>query len=247
MEDNLHILIVDDDVGMTKTLGDILELVGHEVGIALSGREAIAKVRAEPFDCIFMDIRMPGMNGVEAFKQIKELAPACPVVMMTAYAVHDLIEEAKREGALAVLDKPIDPARLIGMVEALKQESAVIIVDDDRDFCKTLGDGLEAKGYRVAAVHDGPEAIELAQRETFDFIVLDMRLPEMDGLDVMGAVREIDPKIAVILMSGHSDMEPLMEAGRDRCAYAALRKPFEMDRVLRLLEEIRRRRLAETL
>jgi len=247
MEAKLRVLIVDDDVGMTKTLGDILELVGHEPTIAQSGPEAIECVKSARFDCIFMDIRMPGMNGVEAFKTIKRLAPKCPVVMMTAYALHDLIEEAKREGALAVLDKPVEPARLVEMVETLKQGSAVIIVDDDREFCRTLADTLAAKGYRTSTAHDGPEALALAEQETFDFIILDMKLPDMGGLDVMAAARQIDPKIAVILMSGYDEMDPLMAEGRERCAYAALRKPFEMDRVLRLLEEIRSRKLADAL
>jgi len=247
MENKLKILIVDDDAGMTKTLGDILELVGHNVAIAQSGPEAIEKVEASAFDCIFMDIRMPGMNGVEAFKEIKRLAPDCPVVMMTAYALHDLIEEAKREGALAVIDKPIDPGRMIEMVESLRQESAVIIVDDDDQFCRTLSDALQEKSYRIGAAHSGPEAIELAQQEKFDFIVLDMKLPDMNGLDVMTAVRQVDPKIAVILMSGYEEMESLMAEGRERCAYAALRKPFEVDTVLQLLEEIRREKLADAL
>ena len=59
----MRVLIVDDDVGMTKSLGDILEFVGHDVAVAQSGTEAIDKAQAGTFDCIFMDIRMPGMNG----------------------------------------------------------------------------------------------------------------------------------------------------------------------------------------
>ena len=167
--------------------------------------------------------------------------------MMTAYAVHDLMEEAKREGALAIIDKPVKPGRMVEMLEALRQASAVIIVDDDKQFCKSLCDALAAKGYRIGAAHNGAEAIELAQQTAFDFIILDMKLPDMNGLDVMGAVREIDPKMAVILMSGYDETTPLMAEGRDRCAYAALRKPFEMDKVLRLLEELRREKLAHAL
>ena len=247
MAEKPRILIVDDDEAMTRTLGDILELVGHDVTAVHNGSEAVAMVERATFHCVLMDIRMPVMNGVEALKQIKKIAPECPVIMMTAYAVHDLIEEAKREGALAVVYKPIEPSRVVELVQKLRQESSVIIVDDDQSFCTTLCDVLQAKGYRIGAAFEGNEAIGLVEQGTYDFVILDMKLPDMDGLEVMDAIRDTNPDIAVILMSGYEEMEPSMEEGRKRSALATLRKPFDMDHVLRLLNDVWRQKLADAL
>ncbi|MFQ5795416.1 MAG: response regulator [Candidatus Bipolaricaulia bacterium] len=117
---DLNVLVVDDDEAMTETLSDILGGQGYSVAIAHSGEQAISQVSAKAFDCILLDIKMSGMNGVEAFKAIKQVVPKAVVVMMTAYTFHELIEEAKREGVLKVLTKPIDIRWLMTFLQDLK-------------------------------------------------------------------------------------------------------------------------------
>jgi len=121
MDHKASILIVDDDMGMCETLSDIMEERGYRTVIALDGYEAVEKVREAAFDVILMDIKMPGMNGVETFKQIKRIHPETAVVMMTAYAVEDLIREALSEGVYGVLYKPLDMERMIGLIEGVKR------------------------------------------------------------------------------------------------------------------------------
>ncbi len=86
-----NILIVDDNVGLAETLSFILEIKGYGTGIAKDGNEAVEKVKNKFFNIIFMDIKMPLMNGVEAFKEIKKISPSSIVFMMTAYGVEELI------------------------------------------------------------------------------------------------------------------------------------------------------------
>ncbi|MCK4449948.1 MAG: response regulator, partial [Anaerolineae bacterium] len=116
MDDKVSILIVDDDAGMCETLFDIMEDKGYRTVIALDGYEAIQKVKEMDFDVILLDIKMPGMDGVETFKQIKGIQPDAAVVMMTAYAVEDLIKDALFEGAYGVLYKPFDIEEVIQLV-----------------------------------------------------------------------------------------------------------------------------------
>jgi len=80
-----------------------------------------ASILIVDFDVILMDIKMPGMNGVETLKEIKMIRPDVTVVMMTAYAVEDLIKEAQREGAYGVLHKPLDVEKMIGLIEGLRE------------------------------------------------------------------------------------------------------------------------------
>ena len=142
MDDKASILIVDDDEGMCETLSDIMEDRAYRPVVAFNGYEAVEKVREAPFDVILMDIKMPGMNGVETLKEIKKTRPDAVVVMMTAYAVEDLIKEALREGAYGVLYKPLDMDRMISLIEGVKEGGFILVVDDDPHDCTIFKDVL---------------------------------------------------------------------------------------------------------
>src|SRR5690242_9129965 len=108
MSKQLRVLVVDDDRRMMKTICDILQVKGYEAIPAYSGEEAVAKVKEDSPNCVLMDIKMSGIDGVEALKMIGDAVPDLPVLLMSAYATDEQIEEAKRQGAYAVLTKPID-------------------------------------------------------------------------------------------------------------------------------------------
>jgi two-component system, NtrC family, response regulator HydG len=111
------VLVVDDDVGMVETLADILREHSYQVATGHSGEAAVSMARERRYDAILMDIRMPGLNGVEALKRIKAAAPETRVIMMTAYTRHDLVEEARQAAALAIVPKPLDVEEVLGLLE----------------------------------------------------------------------------------------------------------------------------------
>ncbi len=116
-QERIRLLVVDDDEGMVATLRDILGASGYGVDVALSGREAVEQVRTRAPDGILMDIRMPEMNGVETFRETKALAPESFVIFMTAFSESALVEDARREGALKVVPKPLDVPNLLQLIE----------------------------------------------------------------------------------------------------------------------------------
>ena len=118
----MNILIVDDDPTMLKTLKDIFGLDKYTVETALSGIEALEKFNKSEFSCVLIDIKMPGMNGVELFQEIKKKQPQIPVILMTAYATDRLVLEGMREGALVTLTKPLD-------IDNLKKHIAVLVIN----------------------------------------------------------------------------------------------------------------------
>lgn len=111
------VLVVDDDRGTVETLKDILEAKTYRVASAYSGDAAVEMVRRDGFGAILMDIIMPGISGVEALKALKPVFPPRKVILMTAYSRHALVEEAKREGVLAVLSKPLDLEAVLPLLE----------------------------------------------------------------------------------------------------------------------------------
>jgi len=105
---NTRLLVVDDNEAMVDTLRDILGAAGFAIDVAYSGKEAIKRVKERQPNGILMDIRMPGLNGVETFREIKRVSPESFVVFMTAFADSSLVQEAKHEGAREVIMKPLD-------------------------------------------------------------------------------------------------------------------------------------------
>jgi two-component system response regulator HydG len=98
MNTSLHILVVDDDRRMTRTLFDILNLEGFQVTQANSGEEAVEIARTTHFDCVLSDVKMSGINGVEMSQALQVIQPELPVVLMTAYAREGLVEQGYRPG-----------------------------------------------------------------------------------------------------------------------------------------------------
>ena len=157
----MKILVVDDDRRIVKTTCDILKIKGYEPIAAYSGEEAVEKVRNDPPDCVLMDIKMTGINGVEALKQMQEIVPALPVVLVSAYATNDLMEEAKHAGAYAILSKPLNFPIILSFLSLLRQEESILIVDDDPNFCKTLKDILTMRGIKVETESDPAKPVVL--------------------------------------------------------------------------------------
>ncbi len=121
MKSKANILLVDDNVNLTRIMSLILGRKGYEVTTAETGFEAMDMVNEKPFDIIFMDIKLPGMNGVEIFKKIKKIRSDAVVMMMTAYSVDDLVQEALQEGAYGVIYKPMDINKVVGIIEETKK------------------------------------------------------------------------------------------------------------------------------
>jgi heterodisulfide reductase subunit A len=116
-----RILVVDDELVVRDSLKEWLEDEGFQVDMAESGTEALEKLAKDNFSLILLDIKMPGMDGVEVLKRSKEIHPELPVVMMTAYATVETAVEAMKFGALDYLMKPFDPDSLVPLIVQLYQ------------------------------------------------------------------------------------------------------------------------------
>jgi heterodisulfide reductase subunit A len=116
-----RILIVDDELVVRDSLKEWLEDEGFQVDMAESGAEALEKVTGEAYHLMLLDIKMPGMDGVEVLKRSKDIRPELPVVMMTAYATVETAVEAMKLGAMDYLMKPFHPDTLVPMVVQLYQ------------------------------------------------------------------------------------------------------------------------------
>jgi DNA-binding NtrC family response regulator len=233
-----NILVVDDQIGMLETFTDILEDRDCNVVTADNGFAAIKTVKEQSFDLILMDMKMPGLNGVQTFRELKKIDSSITVIMMTAYSVEDLIEEAVEEGAYAVIYKPFDMDRVIQSIDKALEKNLILVVDDRLEDRQTLSDILAEKDYKVTTAKDGYEAVDLVRKDNFGIIFVDMKMPGMDGVETFERIREIRPGVPVIMITGYSVEEMLKEAV-DKGVYACLHKPLDMEKIVHLIEEVK--------
>ena len=114
------ILVVDDDQSILSIFEYILQEAGYVTETAADGYEAIQKVKTlTDIDLMFMDVKMPGLSGIDAFKEIQKINPRLLVVMMTGYSVDELLKEAFELGAYGVIYKPFDMEEVLSIIEKI--------------------------------------------------------------------------------------------------------------------------------
>jgi len=113
------IMVVDDDPGMRLTLEGILEDEGFDVVGAEDGYKAIELARQSPFDLVFMDIKMPGMDGFTALEKIRRFDPQAKAIFISPCTMEDSVTKSLRDGAHTALAKPVDPDALLDLIRSV--------------------------------------------------------------------------------------------------------------------------------
>jgi nitrogen regulation protein NR(I) len=111
-----RVLIIDDDDQLRKSFQKLLKEEGYEVSGAASGEAGLAEVRRQPPDLVIVDMRLPGMNGLETFQAIQGIEPKLPAIIMTAYGTTETAIEATKIGAFDYILKPFDIPEMLGLI-----------------------------------------------------------------------------------------------------------------------------------
>ncbi|MBL8796752.1 MAG: response regulator [Planctomycetia bacterium] len=235
------ILVVDDEVDNCRNLSDILTDLGYRVAIAHDGPAALELVRHRQYDVALLDLKMPGMDGLTLYREIKKLRADTVAIIVTAYASGATAEEAHTAGVWHVLPKPVDFPKLLGLVGEAVVQPLVLVVDDDPDLCANLWDLLREKGYRVGVAHDEPNAARQLQDRAFQVVLIDMKLPAGDGNEVFRLVRRNNPQARTIVITGHrSELEQRVDQVLAEGADAVCYKPFDVPNLLTTLQQLSR-------
>jgi len=236
------VLIVDDNEDLLETFAMILKRRGFCVETAKNGASAVDKFKEHDFDVTLMDIVMPEMNGVEAFRKMREMHPGASIILMTAYSEEELIQTARDEGAQHVIHKPIRIDRLIELIKEAAASQPILIVDDDADICQTLTRALQLQGYQVLAAGSGEEALLIARGKACQMAFIDVKLPNIDGLETFLRLKEINPGIITIMMTGfRNEVKDALEKAQAASAITCLYKPFDPARAAELVKQIGKR------
>ena len=232
------ILIVDDEHNMRLTLSDIMKDEGYEVDLAASGEEAISLCKTTDYEVILMDVRMPGINDIEAFHKIRRHKEGVKIILMSAYTIDDLKHSALDDGAIAFLSKPLDMHKTIQLISKVN-ETAILVVEEDDSISIPLVKKLKEEGYRVTSTNSPHDALELVEQIKFDLIFVDVNLPSMNGLDLYLAIKKITPMSIAIMITGMEDeFINIARQAVSKNAYTFLEKPLDINHTLNLLKRI---------
>jgi two-component system, sensor histidine kinase and response regulator len=247
----LRVLIVDDNAAAREILAEPLSAIASQVKTVASGPEAIAAVKAqnpaESFDIIFMDWRMPGMDGLQASRLIKSdetLAKQPAIVLVTAFGREEVREEAERLNLDGFLVKPVTKSMLVDTLvnvfgapdeggdaagateeaEASRLRGARILLTEDNEINQQIAiELLEGVGATVQVANNGRQAVEALlngpQPPPFDLVLMDLQMPEMDGYQATTKIRS-EARFAalpIIAMTAHATIEE-----RQRCLAAGM-------------------------
>jgi DNA-binding NtrC family response regulator len=222
------ILVVDDNKDLLNTFALILTRKGYLVDTAEDGVQAMDKFISRHFDLVLMDAIMPRRNGIETLHMMRKIDPCAKIILMTAYCDEDQLARARLDGAYDALHKPVDIAKLMELIGEVTRDPSILIVDDDDDFRFSMSRMLELHNYKVVTAISGEDALKTVRSKTIHIAFVDIKMKEMDGLATSLKLKEINPDIQIVLMTGYRDeVKCLVEAALQNGALKCLYKPFK--------------------
>lgn len=231
--------MVDDDLDTGRNLYDILGDLGYDVQVVNSGPAAIRLVEQQTFDIALLDFKMPEMDGLEVYRELKRRQSALLAILVTGYASPETESRARDIGMWQILSKPVDLRKLIGFVQEAETQPLLLVVDDDCDLCASLSDVFRHQGFRVGVAQTPEDAMHQLTRNDFQVLLVDLKLNGTSGAELIRAVRTFKTPPRTLLMTGHrQEFESLISTILAEGADAICYKPFDTQGLLQTVQRL---------
>lgn len=257
-EYTIKLLLVDDELEFLAATARALSRRGFQVTQAPSGSTALETLRKGSVDVVVLDMKMPGIDGEELFGIIRRRWPHLPVIMLTGHGTVQQAFRTSKDGIYDYLAKPCEIDLLAqvardaatgrrngvdGEPEEDPEEEGVdhrkirlLLVDDEEELLGSLSRVLMRRGMSVETAANGAQALEVLRKKPFDIAVLDMKMPGMDGLELLQQIQSTFPRVQVIILTGHPTLSSML-SGIKQGAFDYLLKPVDPNA---LVERIRK-------
>ena len=231
------ISVVDDDESIRRTATFLIQSFGFQAAAFESAESFLKSAQLHHTSCLVVDIQMPGMNGLKLQSELAAAGCGIPIIFITAYDNKDTRQQAMQAGAVAFLGKPFNDEELLQAVRlALLGEfgatkNLISVIDDDESVRRTTTLLIESFGFRATAFASAKSFLESGQVHETSCLILDVRMPGMNGLELQSELAAAGYGIPIIFVTAHDDKESrgrAMQAG----AVAFLGKPFSDEQLL---------------
>jgi ActR/RegA family two-component response regulator len=204
------ILLVDDDEAFLDTLAKRCEQRGFRTLTATDSAEALRIAWSEKVDVAVVDLRLPDRDGLETITRLRQIRPSTVTILLTAFG-----DERLREATEALSSVYFDKEDMSGLWRFLEGTpfgaANVLLVDDDERLLEVLSRRIRARGHEALTATTSAAAIEIARKLPVQLAVVDLQLPDTDGLVTITRLKEVQPGVETVLLTGHGD-EKLREA-----------------------------------
>lgn len=232
-----RLLVVDDDQDTCANLADILTDLNYEVRTASDATAALRLLDEHAFDIVLLDLKMPGMDGLQLYRELKHRSASTVAILITGFADAETRKRADGLGVWRILSKPVDIPALLPMISEAAEQPLLLIVDDDSDFCASLHDVLRQRSFRVGIAGSAQEAVQQMDRQEFPIVLVDWQLPDEDGLTLLENIHGQHPQARTVLLTGHrEELSQLLEKNSLHGLDVLFYKPLEMDGFLETLQ-----------
>ncbi len=245
-----HILLVDDDEQVIQMEQQMLERLGYNVTARTSSMDALGAFGAQPekFDLVITDMTMLNMAGTELAQELMSIRPDIPIILCTGFSEQVNEEKAKALGIREYVMKPVVKTEIEKVIRRMltkktKSDSEnyrimdrILIIDDEDHVRKLIQERLKRSGYEVADAPNGKEAVKILESTAIDLVLTDIRMPEMDGFEVLTYINVHFPSIPVIAMSGFNTPETIKRLKKIG-TLNVIDKPVNMDQLIQNIED----------
>jgi len=235
------VLLIEDDKIAQRSLKRVIDKEGYTTFVASDGYEGLNLFKGKKPGIVITDIKMPHIDGMEVMHTVKDISPSTEVILITAYGDYDTAILALREGVLDYLKKPVDLDQLILSLGRAREKIAerrkisiktrLLVLEDDKNTRDKLARIFQKEGYEVFTGGDGGEGIKIFSEEKIDILLVDIKMPKKNGLEVLHEVKNISKDCEVIMLTGYGDEETAIQAMRDG-AINYVRKPIDLNQLI---------------